>query len=148
MMPGLMFVKMCCLDSPNVLCRHIAYSCYLAIMSILHVNIGIEYISYFRLASRVATSTLHPFQKTSDRVDGVCSATSVLSDKLDFLEQLGLARPILPRLKQARGPAGSVASKEEAPKVLSSAATHALKSLPIAMRNVLKYRVVFCLLQT
>ena len=95
---------------------------------ISHVNIGNDYISYFRLASRVATSTLHPFQKTSDLVDGVCSATSILSDKLDFLEQLGLARPILPRLKQARGPAGSVASKEEAPKVLSSAATHALKS--------------------
>ena len=62
---------------------------------------------------------MHPFQKTSDHVDGVCSAASELSDKLDFLGQLGLARPILPRLKQARGPAGPVASKEEAPRDLS-----------------------------
>ena len=30
-------------------------------------------------------SHLHPFQKTSDHVDGVCSATSELSDNLDIL---------------------------------------------------------------
>ena len=52
---------------------------------ILRVSIGNVYIVYFRSALQMAIEDCALFQKTSDRVDGVCLATNELNDNLDFL---------------------------------------------------------------
>ena len=67
---------------------------------ISHVSIGNDYIVYFRSALRMAIEDCTLFQKTSDRVDGVCLRVWFGYERVEqqiwTFWQLGLARPTSP----------------------------------------------------
>ena len=106
------------------------------------VNIGKEYIFYFRLAYWLAFIETAPFPDQLG--DGL--ATRKLSSNPGLPRQLGFARPTSPKaIRQARKPAGPFGKQRRGSKGSlkdSRAATPAPINQPIATRNVLKHQVI------